>query len=503
MLRKTSRPGTLIAAGVLLAAALHAPRLLAQATAVGSSKPKRAAASEGLPTQLTLKPWTGDLDGMVKRRQIRVLVSYSKTHYFIDRGTQRGIVYDAFRLFEDDLNKELKSGAVKVHVVFLPVARDQIVPDLLAGNGDMAAANLTITPDRQAKVDFTDATVKNVSEIAVTGPGVGPIAAIEDLSGKEIYVRKSSSSYEGLEALNARLAKAGKAPVKVRLAPETLETEDILEMVNAGLVQATIADDFVARFWKQILTSITLNDGATLRTGAEIAWMVRKDSPKLKGALNRFLARYPAGSSVRNELLQKYLKSVKFARRATSPEEAAKFQQVIALFRKYCGQYDLDYLLVAAQGYQESRLDQQVKSPVGAVGVMQVMPPTGKEMAVGNIAELEPNIHAGVKYVRFMMTKYYGNEPMDALNKALFTFASYNAGPGRIAQMRKLAAERGLDKNVWFNNVELVVAEKIGRETVTYVSNIYKYYLAYQMVVEQLAEREKSLKAIEGQTPKP
>jgi len=462
-----------------------------------------AAAGGGLPSHITTKPWTGDLDGMIKRRQIRVLVTYSKTHFFIDRGTQRGLVYDAFKLFEDELNKELNTGNVKVHVVFLPVSRDEIVADLLAGKGDIAAASLTITPERLAKVDFTDPTIKNVSEIVVTGPGSAPLAAIEDLSGREVYIRKSSSSYEELEKLNARLAKSGKAPVKVRLAPETLETEDIFDMINAGLVQATIADDFLAGFWKKVLPGLTLNEGAALRTDANIAWMIRKGSPKLKAALNRFLARYPAGSSVRNQLLAKYLKSAKFARSATSEAERAKFRQVIELFRKYCAQYDVDYLLVAAQGYQESRLDQGAKSHVGAIGVMQVMPPTGKEMAVGDISQIEPNIHAGVKYVRFMMTKYYGDEPMDPLNKGLFTFASYNAGPARIAQMRKLAAERGLDKNVWFNNVELVVAEKIGRETVTYVSNIYKYYLAYQMVVAELAEREKALKAIEGSKPKP
>jgi membrane-bound lytic murein transglycosylase MltF len=143
-------------------------------------------------------------------------------------------------------------------------------------------------------------------------------------------------------------------------------------------------------------------------------------------------------------------------------------------------------------------LNQKAKSAVGAIGVMQVMPATGKELNVGDIREIEPNIHAGVKYVRFMLDKYYGNEPMDALNKGLFTFASYNAGPGRIAQLRKAAKERGLDPNVWFNNVELVAAEKIGRETVTYVSNIYKYYLAYQLVLEQRNEREKARKAATG-----
>jgi len=123
---------------------------------------------------------------------------------------------------------------------------------------------------------------------------------------------------------------------------------------------------------------------------------------------------------------------------------------------------------------------------------MQVMPATGRDMRVGDITQIEPNIHAGVKFLHAMMNEYYANEPMDQLNKGLFTFAAYNAGPGRIRGLRKLAAQRGLDPNVWFNNVELIAAEKIGRETVTYVTNIYKYYLAYQMLAEERAERERA-----------
>src|SRR3954466_9745683 len=144
---------------------------------------------------------------------------------------------------------------------------------------------------------------------------------------------------------------------------------------------------------------------------------------------------------------------------------------------------------MAAQGYQESTLDQDVKSPVGAVGVMQVMPPTGKELNVGNISEVEPNIHAGVKYMRFMMDQYFKDEPMDNLNKGLMTFAAYNAGPRRVRQLREEAAQRGLDPNVWFGNVERVASERIGRETVTYVSNIYKYYVAYGVALETTAPR--------------
>jgi membrane-bound lytic murein transglycosylase MltF len=444
---------------------------------------------------LAAKAWTGDLDGMIKRRMIRVLVPYSKTLYFVDRGAQLGLVYEIFRLFERDLNKKLKKKTIRVHVFFVCTGRDELIPSLLAGRGDIAAANLTITPERLKQVDFSNPTRRDLSEIVVTGPGVDPIMSASDLSGREVYVRKSSSFFESLKQLNAELVKAGKAPVKVRPAPEDLETEDILEMVNAGLVNITIADDFTAEFWAKIFPKLTLNKTATIRTEGDIAWMIRKDSPQLKTELNNFLARYPVGSSVQATLLHRYLQNAKFAKDAASKQEIAKFERTVDFFRKYGDRYELDYLLMMAQGYQESQLNQEARSPMGAIGVMQVMPAMGKELNVGDIRQIEPNIHAGVKYIRFMMNQFFADVSMDTLNKGLFTFASYNAGPGRIAQLRQLAAKRGLDPNIWFNNVEVIASEKIGRETVRYVSNIYKYYLAYQMIEEQRAEHEKAKEA--------
>ena len=158
----------------------------------------------------------------------------------------------------------------------------------------------------------------------------------------------------------------------------------------------------------------------------------------------------------------------------------------------------MDYLLMAAQGFQESQLNQNAKSQVGAVGVMQVMPATGQELKVGDISQLEANIHAGVKYMRFMIDQYFEKEPMDRLNKGLFAFAAYNAGPARIQGLRKEAAKRGLDPNKWFNNVEVVASEKIGRETVTYVANIYKYYIAYKLITETQEQRRKGREEVKG-----
>ena len=195
-------------------------------------------------------------------------------------------------------------------------------------------------------------------------------------------------------------------------------------------------------------------------------------SPQLKAALDEFIARHKVGTATGNQLLTRYLKNVKYVKNAASEEERKKFRATQD-FQKYGQQDHVDWLLMGAQGYQESQLNQNAKSAVGAIGVMQLMPATGKDMKVGDIHEIEPNIHAGIKDMRWMMDNYYGKEPMTNLDKALFAFASYNAGAGRISSLRKEAAKRGLDPNVWFQNVECnVAAEKIGQETVTYVSNI-------------------------------
>ena len=469
--------------------------LLLAALALGQNSNKPNSQPDKEPyalVDLTQQKFTGDLDGMIQRRLIRVLVTYSKTHYFVNRGTQQGLTYEAFRLFEDDLNKKLQKKHVRIHVLFVPVSRNELITALLEGRGDIAAANLTITPERQKQVDFTNSTYSKVTEIVVTGPGAEPIVNLQDMSGKEVYLRKSASYYESVEKLNVEFSKAGKAPVKVRLAPEELEGEDILEMVNAGLFKITIMDNHMAEFWKQIFKKIILHPELSLRTGGKIGWMIRKNSPQLKSELNELIARYPEGSKTRNILLQKYLKNTKFVKSATSKEELAKFEATVDFFRKYGDKYELDYLLMMAQGYQESKLNHNTRNPSGAIGIMQVLPSTAKDLNVGDITKIEPNIHAGVKYIRFMMNQYYANEPMDRLNKGLFAFASYNAGPGRVSQLRKEAAKRDLDPNKWFNNVEVIAAEKIGRETVQYVSNIYKYYLAYKMVMEQSEEREKA-----------
>jgi membrane-bound lytic murein transglycosylase MltF len=444
------------------------------------------------------RPFTGDLDQMVKRRIIRAGVTFNRTHYFIDKGQQRGAAYESLMNFEEALNAQLKTGNLRVHVAMVPLPRDLLMPALTEGKVDLIAAQLTVTPERQKLVDFSNPTRTDVSEIVVTGPGAAAVSLPEDLSGQEVFVRASSSYHASLQALNERLKSAGKAPAVIKPAPENLEDDDILEMVNAGLVPATVVDDYLAQFWKQVFPDIALHPTAALRSGGAIAVAIRKDNPKLKQAANRWLQKYGERTAFGNVLQQRYLESTKFVKNAAAEQERRKFDAMLAFFRKYGDQYQVDPILMAAQGYQESGLNQNAKSHVGAIGVMQLMPATGKEQKVGDISQIEPNIHAGIKYMRFMVDQYYKDEPMTPMNKLLMTFASYNAGPGRVRQLRNEAERRGLDKNVWFGNVERVASEKIGRETVQYVSNIYKYYVAYTLILEQREAREAVKKGGEG-----
>jgi membrane-bound lytic murein transglycosylase MltF len=452
--------------------------------------------------QALLAPFKGDWEEIQRRGVLRALVVYSRTLFFVDRGKQRGITYEVLQAFEDDVNKRLKKKALRFHVVFIPVTRDQLIPALLEGRGDIAAANLLITPERSQVVDFTVPGLGDVSELVVTGPSGPRISSVDQLSGQAVHVRQSSSYREHLEALNRRLVEQGKEPVKLVPVPEDLEDEDVLEMVNAGLIPTTVCDEFHATFWKRLYTQLSFDPAVAVSSGGSAAWMIRKDSPQLKAVTDSFIRRHRKGTEFGNTLFRRYTQGKPSSvLPATSAREIRKFEQTVELFRKYGQKYDVDYLLVMAQGYQESRLDQRATSHVGAVGVMQLMPATGAQMRVGDIHELEPNIHGGVKYLRHVEDSYFDEPGLDPLVKALFAFASYNAGPNRIQSLRREAARRGLDPNRWFKNVEYVAADRIGQETVTYVSNLFKYSVAYQLVAAAQQDRATARQPFETTKP--
>ncbi len=434
--------------------------------------------------------FTGDLDEMVEKRVIRFLVPYSRTFYFFDGAQPRGASYEMILQFEQFVNERYKTKNLKIHALVIPTARENLFANLAAGKGDVAVGNLTITEQRAAEVDFSDPFAKGIDEILVSQAGGDELSSIFDLAGKEIHARKSSSYYESLVKLNEALRSLKKKEVKIIEADDNLEDEDLLEMVNAGLIKYMVIDSHKGQLWAQVFDGIALHEGIKFRTEGKIGWALRKNTPKLQTLVNEFVRDHKQGTLLGNILIDRYLKNSDYITNAVYNEHLQRFNLTVTFFKKYGEQYDFDHLMLAALAYQESRLDQSLKSHAGAVGVMQVLPSTAKDKNVDipDISELDPNIHAGTKYLRFMADNYFVKDPgVDELNRALFSFASYNAGPARIRKLRVEAEQMGLDPNKWFRNVEVVAAKRIGRETVQYVSNIYKYYIAYKLLEEKMA----------------
>jgi membrane-bound lytic murein transglycosylase MltF len=438
-------------------------------------------------------PFKGDYDKMIEERVIRVLAPYSKTFYFFDGAKPRGIAYELIMQFESFINKKHKTKTLKIHTIVIPTAREDLIPHLRDGKGDIAVGNLTITKDRLKEVDFSDPFATGINEIVVSTMDSAPLKSVFDLSGKKIHVRKSSSYYQSLLRLNETLKAAGKKKAELILANDNLEDEDLLEMLNADLIKYMIIDSHKGEFWVKIFDKIQLHPNIKLRTEGKIGWAVRKENPKLKAVINTFAKDHKIGTTMGNILFNKYFTTTSYITDSIYNEHLQRFKIMINYFKKYGTQYQFDYLMLAALGYQESQLDHSAKSSQGAVGVMQVLPSTAKDKNIGisDISEVDPNIHAGTKYLRFMTDRYFADdEGVDQFNKALFAFASYNAGPAKIARLRKDAKKMGLDPNKWFHNVEVVAAKKIGRETVQYVSNILKYYVAYKLIEDKLITEE-------------
>ena len=441
------------------------------------------------PMATLWQPWHGDLEGIIDRRVIRVLVPFGGYQYYYVRGRPRGAIVELLQKMEKHLNDELERGNIKVYVAPIPVSRDQLIPFLLDGRGDLIAADLTVTEARSKQLQFSRPLLKGIDEVIVTGPSSPPISDLDNLSGVEVVVRASSSYFEHLQRLNERFAREGREPVMVRQADELLEAEDLLEMVNAGLIPTTILDDYKAEFWKSVFPNIVVREDISINNDGAIAWAMKPESKELAAYVERFLKKYGRGTLVGNDTYNRYLADASRVRCSMSPNRSAGLDELVHWFKFYGNEYGYDWLMLAAQGYQESHLKQSRKSHVGAVGVMQIKPSTAADpnVNIDDVTILQNNIHAGTKYMRFISDRYF-SDGMDELNRWLFSLAAYNAGPARVAKLRKEASEKGLDRNAWFGNVEIIAGQRIGRETVNYVSSIYKYYVGYKLSDARIEE---------------
>ncbi len=437
-------------------------------------------------------PWTGDLEEMRQRRLIRVLVSHSKTNFFSVMGRPRGFEYELLRKFEESLNAGVSRRELKTTLAFVPVPLETSLAALVEGRGDMVAAGLTITPERQESVAFTEPYLQGVEEIVVTRRGLEGLESLADLGGRPVLVRRGSSYAQHLVELSQSLEGQGRDPVEIVEAAAGLETEDILELVNAGAVELTLADRHVAELWSSVLTDIVLRDDLVVHQGGEIAWAVRKESSELRERLNAFVRKNRKGTLLGNILFRRYYEDAKRIRNPLTGEELAKRDRLASLFKKYADEYSFDWLAIAAQAFQESRFDHSLRSRAGAVGIMQLLPSTAADRNVGipNIQDLESNVHAGVKYMAFLRERYFSAEEIAPGARFDFALAAYNAGPARVKQLRRKAAEMGLDPDRWFRNVEAL--QVVGQEPVQYVANINKYYVAYKLLMESRERRERT-----------
>ncbi len=443
-----------------------------------------ASGTAGLP--LNFERHTDDLDAMVKRRNIRALVLYSRSGFFYVNGRPQGIYYEALRAFEQAINQKLQTGKQPVQVTFIPVRPDQVEKALTDGVGDLIAYGLTVTPEREKRVAFSVPIATNVKQIIVTRKGPGTLSSLQDLGGKKVFVNPLTTYSSNLEKVNESLRKQGKPTILIESADKNLLDEDLLEMVNAGIIPATVTITDRAQLWANVLPGIAPQPNLAIADAGTLAFAMRKNNPKLKEVVDEFVKGHMAGTSFGNTLMRRYLQNTKWITNPTTKAQLDAFNQTVAFFKKYASQYDLDYLLVVAQGYQESMLNQAARHG-GAVGIMQVKPAiaAAAPISIPDVTNAENNIHAGVKELHTISDTYFNDPQIDPMNRLLFTFAAYNAGPTRISALRKKARAQGLDPNKWFGNVELLVSQSVGQVTVQYVSNIYKYYVAYKLVLQQ------------------
>ena len=429
------------------------------------------------------QPFRGDLDRLRETGIIRVLVSYSRTGFFIENGQFRGFDYDLLAEYEKFLNKEKKGKKQRdVKLIFIPTPYENLLQALAEGRGEIAAAGLAVTRERGKYARFTRPCISGVPEVLVQNKDAKDIASAADLSGKQVCIRLGSSCLGRLKELNAGLEKKGLSPIAIQIADSGVDAEDILEMVNAGVTDFTVTDVHTAEAWANVLPDIVVRTDIPISKPRKIAWAVRWNAGKLAASLNRFLRENRKGTELGNILFSRYYSDSEWIGNPAADEYRMRLENLRGLFEKYADQYGFDWLAVAALACQESGLNHELVSPKGAVGIMQILPGTAQDKNVGvdEISDLENNIHAGVKYLAFLRDRYFDDPGIPQYAKADFAYAAYNAGPAKIRKIRTLAEKQGLDPNLWFFNVEHVAAGEIGAETVNYVANINKYYVAYK-----------------------
>ncbi|MFZ5442168.1 MAG: transporter substrate-binding domain-containing protein [Myxococcota bacterium] len=424
----------------------------------------------------------GDLPVMKKRGTLRVLTRNNAVSFYLYKGNREGFDYELIKAFA-------KSQGLTLEVVLVPGYGD-LVPMLKDGKGDVIAAAFTATPERAKEVAFTRPYLF-VKELFVQRKGAPALGSLEQLRGRTVTVRASSSYAERLRPLAAQYGFTLKA------ADEDLEVEDLLADVDEGSVELTVADshffDAERLFRPNLEAPLALSGDAQV----PIAFAVRQDNPKLQAALDAFVKKVYRGTEYN------LLKRRSFENRGALTEarelSTAKTGQLSPfdpLIKRYSERYGFDWRLMTAQAWRESRFDPKAKSFVGALGLFQVMPATGKELGFTRLQDPEQGTHAGIKYMNQLVQRLEPALPLD--ERVRFALAGYNAGFARVQDARRLALELKLDPNVWKGNVEKAMglmarpfyARRVRtgfcrcQEPVDYVRHIENKYESFVQLVE-------------------
>ena len=433
--------------------------------------------------------WSGSYSEMIGRGEIRMAVPYNRTIYINEKGVPRGLSVEVSKGFARWVNTkyagQLKGGSVSIKLV--PTVAPELLNSLSSGRADIAIGDIGLyEPIPNSQQFIVNHASKEGQEVLLTGPGSPPLKKMADLSGQTVYGSRNTNFQKTFSALNKELKRNGKLLINLASPLGDLDDEDLLEMLNSGLISYVTVADWKFKLWQSIYKNITVHADLSVQDSGWVGWVVRSTNRDLNDDLIDFYESddfVKSLSAFRQDDYKQHLKGLKDPMDKTV---WTRFESMRPLFNRFGAQYKLSPLILASLGFQETLLNQSAVSAVGAIGVMQLMPATGMSLGVGDIHLLEPNLHGGADYMNQLISKYFPDVQFEGNNRSLFAVASYNIGPNNVAKARERAKDIGFDPNRWFGNVEFTATEHMGYEPMIYVRNVYKYYISYSLKLKEI-----------------
>jgi len=440
-------------------------------------------------TNKTPEIWSGSYPEMIDRGEIRVAAPYDRTIYVSDKGVQRGLAVEVSKGLAKWINAKYvgqKKGK-SISIKLVPVIAPDLLNSLTSGRADIAIGDIGLyEPIPNFQHFIVNHTSRDGQEVLVTGPSSPPLLKIADLSGQTVYGSRNTNFQKTFSSLNKELKRDGKLPINLASPLGDLDDEDLLEMLNSGLISYVTVADWKFKLWQSVYKNITMHADLSVQDSGWVGWAVRSTNRDLNDDLIGFYQSDDFVKSLTAFRQEDYKHHLKGLKDPIDKTAWARFESMRPLFNRFGAEYKLNPLFIASLGFQETLLNQSSVSAVGAIGVMQLMPATGISLGVGDIHLLEPNIHAGADYMNQLISKYFPDVQFEGNNRSLFAVASYNIGPNNVAKARAQAKELGFDPNRWFGNVEFIATERMGYEPMIYVRNVYKYYMSYRLKLKEI-----------------